>query len=58
MIASRLWANEDKDIKVGQFQEADLDNFRETLKLLMQVAVQKLALPAYYNAFEGEPAER
>jgi hypothetical protein len=52
MIASRLWANEDKDIKVGQFQEADLGNFRETLKLLMQVAAQKLALPAYYNAFE------
>lgn len=52
MAAGKLWANEDKDIKVGQFAEADLKNFRDTVKLLIQIAGQLLALPGYYNSFE------
>lgn len=53
-VASRLWANENKDVKVGQFKEADLKNFHDTIKLLGQLAGQLLALPPDYLGFQGD----
>jgi hypothetical protein len=53
MVAGRLWANENAEVKVGQFAEADLGNFRETIKLLGQLAGQLLALPPSYLGFQG-----
>jgi hypothetical protein len=54
MMAGHLWANEDPNIKVGQFPEADLTNFHNTLKVLVQVATMTLALPPHFNPFTGE----
>lgn len=47
----RLWANENPDVKVGQFPEADLRNFHETIRLLAQLASHMLALPHDYMSF-------
>lgn len=51
VIKGRLWANENSEVKVGQFPEADLKNFHETVKLLAQLASQILALPPHYMGF-------
>lgn len=53
-IKGRLWANENKDISVGQFSEADLTNFHNTIRLLAQVTAQMAALPPHYMAFAGQ----
>lgn len=53
-IAGRLWANESPDVKMGQFPEADLAVFHNTIKLLAQLASQQLALPPHYLAFTGD----
>lgn len=47
----RLWANENANVKVGQFPEADLKNFHDTIRLLAQLASQLLALPDDYMSF-------
>lgn len=52
MIAGRLWANENPEVKVGQFAEADLGNFRDTIKVLIQIIGQQSGLPPYYTAFD------
>lgn len=52
MIAGRIWANENSEVKVGQFAEADLGNFRESIQMLMQIAGQLAGLPPYYTAFD------
>lgn len=52
-IAGRLWANKDKDIKVGQFDEADLAVFHNTIKVLGQISSQLLMLPNDYIGFDG-----
>lgn len=54
MVAGRMWANEDKDVKVGQFKEADLTNFHNTIKLLAQITAQLSALPPHYLGFTGD----
>jgi hypothetical protein len=54
LVAGRMWGVSDKDVKFGQFAEADLSNFHNTAKLLMQIAAQILALPPHYLAFTGE----
>lgn len=51
MIAGRMWGSGNKDAKFGQFPEAELTNFHETMKLLMQTAGKKLGLPAGYMTF-------
>ena len=51
--AGTLWATENKDAKFGQFDEADLANFHNTIKLLTQLVVQLAALPPHYAAFAG-----
>ncbi|MFI6238349.1 phage portal protein [Micromonospora sp. NPDC050795] len=53
-IAGRLWANEDPNVKMGQFPEADLAVFHNTIRMLAQVAAQQLALPPHYMAFTGD----
>jgi hypothetical protein len=53
-IAGRLWTSEKTDAKVGQFDEADLRNFHDTIKLLFQIAAQLTAQPAHYLAFTGD----
>ena len=50
----RLWANENKDVKVGQFPEADLKNFHDSIRLLAQLASQLLALPDDYMSFTSD----
>jgi hypothetical protein len=54
LVAGRMWGVSDKDVKFGQFAEADLSNFHNTAKLLMQVAGQLVALPPNYLAFSGD----
>lgn len=54
MIAGRIWGSENKDAKFGQFQEADLLNFHNTIKLLIQVSSTLLGLPADYLTFTGD----
>lgn len=53
-VIGRLWATENPDAKVGQFPEADLRNFHETLRLLAQLVAQIAGLPPHYMAFTGE----
>ena len=53
-VKSRLWANENPNIKVGQFTESDLSNFRDTIKLLAQLTSQLAALPPHYMGFAGD----
>jgi hypothetical protein len=50
----RLWANENANVKVGQFPEADLKNFHDTIRLLAQLASQILALPDDYMSFTSD----
>lgn len=50
----RLWANENKDVKVGQFPEADLKNFHDSIRLLAQIAAQLMALPDDYMSFTSD----
>lgn len=52
-IAGRIWSHESADIKVGQFPEAALTNFHETIKMLAQLASQMAALPADHLAFNN-----
>ena len=54
-IAGRMWATKRKpgEVAVGQFAEADLTNFHNSIKLLAQLASQLLALPPDYLSFTG-----
>lgn len=54
LIAGRIWASENKDTKMGQFNEADLTVFHNTVKLLLQTSAMLLGLPPHYLTFTGE----
>jgi len=54
MTAGHIWATEDKEVKVGQFQESDLAVFHNTIKVLVQVASMTMALPPHYLAFTSD----
>ncbi|GAA4762545.1 phage portal protein [Microbacterium gilvum] len=54
MIAGRMWGTESEKAKFGQFPEADLSNFHNTIKLLMQLVAMELGLPAHYLLFQGD----
>lgn len=57
-IAGRIWANsgKPKEVEFGQFDEADLLVFHNTIKLLAQLASHLLSLPPDFMAFEsGNP---
>jgi len=55
-IAGRLWATEKnpKDVAAGQFPEADLTNFHNSIKLLAQIAQQMLGLPPHYMSHNAD----
>lgn len=56
-LAGREWATELRkgtEVDVQQFTEADLSVFRDTIKLLAQLASQLLALPPHYMQFGGQ----
>jgi hypothetical protein len=52
-VAGRVWSLAAHDAKVGQFEEANLTNFHESIKLFAQLASQVAALPANYLAFNS-----
>ena len=52
--AGRLWATESEKTKFGQFTETDLAVFHNSMKLLIQIGSQLLALPPHYTSFVGE----
>lgn len=54
MIAGRMWGTESEKARFGQFQEADLKNFHDTIKLLSQLVAMKLGVPAHYLTFTGD----
>lgn len=54
MIAGRMWGTSSEKAKFGQFPEANLSNFHETIKLLMQIVSMQLGLPAHYLLFKGD----
>lgn len=56
MIMGRIWATSKKpgEAEVGQFPEADLANFHNTLKLLAQLASQLAFLPQDYMSFTSD----
>lgn len=54
MIAGRMWSTENKEAEFGQFPEASLSNFHESIKLLMQIMSMELGLPAHYLLFKGD----
>lgn len=54
MIAGRMWGTSSEKAKFGQFDEASLTNFHETIKLLMQIIAMQLGLPSHYLLFQGD----
>lgn len=54
MIAGRMWGTSSEKAEFGQFPEADLRNFHDTMKLLMQITAMQLGLPAHYLLFQGD----
>lgn len=54
MIAGRMWGTSSDKAKFGQFPEADLSNFHNTIKLLMQIVAMELGLPSHYLLFQGD----
>lgn len=59
-LAGGVWASEvdGNTVSIGQFSEADLANFHNSVKLLFQIASIQGALPSYVASFssEGNPA--
>lgn len=54
MIAGRMWGVANTEAKFGQFPEAELSNFHNTIKLLMQIIAMELGLPSHYLLFQGD----
>lgn len=54
LTAGRLWATENEKATFGQFPEAQLSNFHQTIKLLGELASQMLALPPHYLSFVAD----
>lgn len=54
MIAGRMWGTSSEKAKFGQFEEANLENFHNTIKLLMQIVAMELGLPGTYLLFNGD----
>jgi hypothetical protein len=55
-VAGRIWAADrlPSEVQMGQFQEADLSNFHNSIKLLAQLVTQLLGLPPHYTGFTGD----
>lgn len=56
MMKSAIWSSEKKpgDIEAGQFNESDLRNFHETIKLLAAITLHLSGLPSDYMAFTSD----
>jgi hypothetical protein len=54
MIAGRMWGTTKDKAQFGQFPEAELSNFHNTIKLLMQIVAMQLGLPSHYLLFQGD----
>ena len=54
MIAGRMWGTQNEKAKFGQFPEANLENFHNTIKLLMQIIHMQLGIPGTYLLFQGD----
>jgi hypothetical protein len=54
LMSGAIWSSENENAKAGQFPEAELRNFHETIKLLAQAAAQLAALPPHYMSFAGD----
>jgi hypothetical protein len=54
LIAGRMWGTESEKAQFGQFQEADLLNFHNTMKILVQNAAMLVALPPHQTTFSGD----
>lgn len=44
-LAGRMWANESNEVKFGQFPEAQLSNFHETINVLARLVAALTGLP-------------
>lgn len=55
-LAGGVWASEmaGDQVKVGQFDEADLSVFHNSIKLLLAIAFMQAALPSHISAFQGD----
>lgn len=54
---SGIWANQNKDAKVGQFSPSDLKNFHETVNHYMALAAAVTGLPIrYMGQYTANPA--
>lgn len=53
ITAGHIWSTEQapSEVSFGQFSEADLTNFHNTIRVLAQLASQVLALPPHYMSF-------
>ena len=47
-VIGRVWANENPDVKVGQFAESDLTNFTGVIELLASIVASLSGLPPHY----------
>ncbi|MFJ3793890.1 phage portal protein [Kitasatospora sp. NPDC090091] len=47
-LAGRLWVNEDPNVKYGQFTEAQLTNFHETINALARLVAALTGLPPHF----------
>jgi Phage portal protein, SPP1 Gp6-like len=55
-VAGHMWGTDKapSDVQFGQFQESDLSNFHNTIKLLAQLAAQVAYLPQDYLSFVSD----
>ena len=55
-LAGGVWASEANasDVKVGQFEEADLKVFHDSIKMLLSITFMQVALPSHISAFQGD----
>jgi hypothetical protein len=55
-LAGRVWSNESKEVKYGQFPEAQLANFHETINLLARLVSSLTGLPpAFLGLASAQP---
>lgn len=54
--AGTLWSSVNEDAKFGQFNESELTNFHNTIKLLSQFIVSSAKLPQHYAPFSSGEA--
>lgn len=53
-IAGRVWAHEDETVEMGQFPEADLSNFHQTVNALARLVASMAGLPVDFLGLATE----